>query len=102
MKEQIAAGTPVYAPSAIAARGGKFCQLPGEPGYVRVSTAGQVQPRRYSWLFKPTAIEDPKVLVAQWKAAAVNAKEAGFDGVECECYSTLCAEGFAYHLSSTQ
>ena len=37
MKEQIAAGTPVYAPSAIAAEGGKFRQLPGEPGYVQVS-----------------------------------------------------------------
>jgi len=37
MKEQIAAGIPVYAPSAIAAKGGKFRQLPGEPGYVQVS-----------------------------------------------------------------
>ena len=38
MPEQKAAGTPVYAPSAIAAKGGKFRQLPGEPGYVTVST----------------------------------------------------------------
>ncbi|KAK0229946.1 FMN-linked oxidoreductase [Armillaria nabsnona] len=63
--EQIASGQPVYAPSAIAARGGKFRFLPGEPGYVT-----------------PTAIDDPQTLLAQWKQAAVNAKESGFDGVE--------------------
>ncbi|KAK7042783.1 Oxidored-FMN domain-containing protein [Favolaschia claudopus] len=63
--EQIAAGTPVYAPSAIAARGGKFRFLPGEPGYVT-----------------PTEIPDPTVVINQFKQAAVNAKEAGFDGVE--------------------
>ncbi|KAJ7590033.1 hypothetical protein C8J56DRAFT_1004091 [Mycena floridula] len=65
MPEQIAAGTPVYGPSAIAAKGGKFRQLPGEPGYVT-----------------PTAVEDPKILIAQFKQAAINAKAAGFDGVE--------------------
>ncbi|KAK7052201.1 Oxidored-FMN domain-containing protein [Favolaschia claudopus] len=63
--EQIAAGVPVYAPSAIAARGGKFRFLPGEPGYVT-----------------PTEIPDPTALIAQFKQAAINAKEAGFDGVE--------------------
>ncbi|KAJ3546478.1 hypothetical protein NMY22_g2040 [Coprinellus aureogranulatus] len=56
---------PVYAPSAIAARGGKFRFLPGQPGYVT-----------------PTAIDDPTVLIEQFQQAAVNAKEAGFDGVE--------------------
>jgi hypothetical protein len=34
--EQILAGVPVYAPSAIAARGGKFRHIPGNPGYVTV------------------------------------------------------------------
>ncbi|KAJ7915490.1 flavoprotein NADH-dependent oxidoreductase [Mycena leptocephala] len=63
--EQIAAGVPVYAPSAISARGGKFRFLPGSPGYVT-----------------PTAIPDPTVIIAQFKQAAINAKEAGFDGVE--------------------
>ena len=38
MPEQKLAGTPVYAPSAIAARGGKFRILPGAPGYVTVSS----------------------------------------------------------------
>ncbi|KAF8198249.1 flavoprotein NADH-dependent oxidoreductase [Mycena galopus ATCC 62051] len=63
--EQIAAGVPVYAPSAISARGGKFRFLPGSPGYVT-----------------PTEIPDPTILIAQFKQAAINAKKAGFDGVE--------------------
>ncbi|KAJ7113935.1 hypothetical protein C8R44DRAFT_630552 [Mycena epipterygia] len=63
--EQIAAGVPVYAPSAIPARGGKFRYIPGTPGYVT-----------------PTEIDNPTVIIAQFKQAAINAKEAGFDGVE--------------------
>ncbi|KAJ7140441.1 hypothetical protein C8R46DRAFT_1013582 [Mycena filopes] len=63
--EQIAAGVPVYAPSALSARGGRFRNIAGEPGYVQ-----------------PTEVPDPTVLIAQFKQAAVNAKEAGFDGVE--------------------
>ncbi|KAK7034018.1 hypothetical protein VNI00_012449 [Paramarasmius palmivorus] len=63
--EQQAAGVPVYAPSAIAANGGKFRFLPGEPGYVT-----------------PTEVDDPRKLISLFKTAAINAKEAGFDGVE--------------------
>ncbi|KAJ7073590.1 flavoprotein NADH-dependent oxidoreductase [Mycena amicta] len=63
--EQIAAGVPVYGPSAISARGGKFRFLPGKPGHV-----------------VPTELPDPKTIVAQFKQAAINAKAAGFDGVE--------------------
>ncbi|KAJ7090403.1 hypothetical protein B0H15DRAFT_838503 [Mycena belliarum] len=63
--EQIAAGEPVYAPSALSARGGKFRFISGEPGYV-----------------KPTEIADPTTLIALFKTAALNAKAAGFDGVE--------------------
>ncbi|KAF8637926.1 hypothetical protein AX17_002547 [Amanita inopinata Kibby_2008] len=63
--EQVLAGVPVYAPSAIAARGGNFHHLPGIPGYVT-----------------PTAIPDPWLIINQFKEAAVNAKAAGFDGVE--------------------
>ncbi|KAJ7037479.1 flavoprotein NADH-dependent oxidoreductase [Mycena alexandri] len=63
--EQIAAGVPVYAPSAISARGGKFRFLPGKPGYVT-----------------PTEIEDPTTLIELFRQGAINAKEAGFDGVE--------------------
>ncbi|KAF8518704.1 FMN-linked oxidoreductase [Hysterangium stoloniferum] len=67
MPEQKAAGTPVWAPSAVSARGGKFRTLPGQPGYVT-----------------PTAIPDPRIIVAQFKHAAIKAKEAGFDGVELQ------------------
>ncbi|KAF5311037.1 hypothetical protein D9619_008127 [Psilocybe cf. subviscida] len=63
--EQILAGTPVWAPSAISARGGRFRHIPGEPGYVT-----------------PIAIPDPTVIIEQFKQAAINAKKAGFDGVE--------------------
>ncbi|KAE9400767.1 FMN-linked oxidoreductase [Gymnopus androsaceus JB14] len=63
--EQIASGVPVYAPSAIAARGGKFRFLPGEPGYVT-----------------PTTIDDPTTLLDLFEQAAINAKNAGFDGIE--------------------
>ncbi|KAJ7258395.1 hypothetical protein B0H12DRAFT_1109815 [Mycena haematopus] len=78
---QIAAGVPVYAPSAISARGGKFRFIPGQPGYVT-----------------PTEVPDPTVLIAQFKQAAVNAKEAGFDGVEVHG-----ANGYVVHqfLDST-
>ncbi|KIJ36201.1 hypothetical protein M422DRAFT_179813 [Sphaerobolus stellatus SS14] len=65
MPEQIASGQPVWAPSAIAARGGQFRTLPGVPGYVT-----------------PTELPDPWVIVEQFKNAAIKAKEAGFDGVE--------------------
>ena len=65
-EQQKLAGTPVYAPSAISARGGKFRTIPGKPGYVT-----------------PTAIDDPQIIIQQFKDAAVNAKKAGFDGVEC-------------------
>ncbi|KAH6918059.1 flavoprotein NADH-dependent oxidoreductase [Coprinopsis sp. MPI-PUGE-AT-0042] len=67
LPQQKLAGTPVYGPSAIAARGGKFRTLPGEPGYVT-----------------PTAIDDPRSFVEQFRHAAVNAKAAGFDGVELQ------------------
>ncbi|KAG6811786.1 hypothetical protein H0H92_005856 [Tricholoma furcatifolium] len=67
--EQKLAGTPVYAPSAISARGGKFRHIPGLPGYVT-----------------PTAVEDPRTIIAEFKQAAINAKEAGFDGVESNGY----------------
>ncbi|KAF8955862.1 hypothetical protein BDZ97DRAFT_1855277 [Flammula alnicola] len=58
-------GIPIYAPSAIAARGGKFRQIPGEPGYVT-----------------PKAIGDPWIIAGYFKRAAIFAKMAGFDGVE--------------------
>ncbi|KAK1219809.1 hypothetical protein PQX77_017473 [Marasmius sp. AFHP31] len=63
--EQKKAGVPVYAPSAISARGGKFRFLEGAPGYQ-----------------KPVEIDDPWKLINLFKQGAINAKAAGFDGVE--------------------
>ncbi|THU98433.1 FMN-linked oxidoreductase [Dendrothele bispora CBS 962.96] len=69
--EQIASGEPIYAPSAIAAHPEsnniklKFRFLPGEPSPSI-----------------PTAIPDPRHLIQVYKQAALNAKRAGFDGVE--------------------
>ncbi|KAJ3511992.1 hypothetical protein NLJ89_g3779 [Agrocybe chaxingu] len=70
--EQKLAGVPVYAPSAIAARGGKSSSLENRAG-VPVDEID---------LSKPTAVEDPWTIVAQFKQAALNAKQAGFDEVE--------------------
>ncbi|KAF9263621.1 FMN-linked oxidoreductase [Marasmius fiardii PR-910] len=61
--EQKKTGVPVYAPSAISARGGKFRFIEGQPGYVT-----------------PTETDDPSKLVKLFKKAAENAKEANFDG----------------------
>ncbi|KAF7298568.1 Oxidored-FMN domain-containing protein [Mycena indigotica] len=74
---QKASGEPVYGPSAIAARGGKFRFLPGEPGYV-----------------VPTPIPNPRTIIAQYKHAALNAKRAGFDGVELHAASGLLISQF--------
>ncbi|GJE88362.1 alkene reductase [Phanerochaete sordida] len=75
MPEQKKAGKPVPGPSAIAARGGKFRQLPGGPGYIT-----------------PTAIEDPWTYVEEYRNAAKMAKLAGFDGVELHS-----ANGYLIH-----
>jgi hypothetical protein len=65
-------GRPNVGPSAIAAKGGKFRQLEGKPGYV-----------------VPQAIDDPEHYIRLYKQAAERAKEAGFDGVELHRYGTL-------------
>ncbi|PSR71244.1 hypothetical protein PHLCEN_2v12898 [Hermanssonia centrifuga] len=65
MEAQKKSGKPVVGPSAIAARGGQFRQLPDEPGYV-----------------VPTPLEDPQAIVQEFRHAATMAKKAGFDGVE--------------------
>ncbi|PPQ86647.1 hypothetical protein CVT25_006831 [Psilocybe cyanescens] len=83
--EQKLAGVPVYAPSAIAARGGKYRFLPGEPGNVTVGLMQALSASSASnivFLIKPTAIDDPRKIIEHYKKAAINAKAAGFDGVE--------------------
>ena len=61
------AGQPAVAPSAVAAKGGKFRLLQGVPGYQL-----------------PRAIESPEHFVSLFRKAAEAAKEAGFDGVELQ------------------
>eukprot|EP00455_Lapot_gusevi_P053743 TRINITY_DN8461_c0_g1_i1.p1 TRINITY_DN8461_c0_g1~~TRINITY_DN8461_c0_g1_i1.p1 ORF type:complete len:391 (+),score=154.42 TRINITY_DN8461_c0_g1_i1:93-1265(+) len=58
------------APSAVAARGGRFRLLKG--------TEAQPDPSYVT----PEAIEDPKEYVEMFRKAAQNARDAGFDGVE--------------------
>ncbi|KAK7441035.1 hypothetical protein VKT23_016817 [Stygiomarasmius scandens] len=75
--EQIASGEPVYGPSAISARGGKFRWIPGSPSHIT-----------------PTPLEDPRKIIAQFKKAAVHAQQAGFDGVELHAASGYLVNQF--------
>ncbi|KAF8330091.1 flavoprotein NADH-dependent oxidoreductase [Amanita rubescens] len=68
--QQKLAGVPVYGPSAIAARGGKFRFIPGAPGYVTVP--------------------------------AINAKAAGFDGVEVHGANGYIVAQFLDSTSNTR
>lgn len=73
----------MYAPSAIATRGGKFQYIGGEPRYVTVRQGCFCLLRNSTILFpQPTPVEDPQILVDLFKAAALNAREVGFDDVE--------------------
>ena len=38
--------------------------------------------RHGPFYIKPTELPDPRVIINQYKQAAINAKAAGFDGVE--------------------
>ncbi|KAF5320026.1 hypothetical protein D9758_017722 [Tetrapyrgos nigripes] len=65
---QIASGEPLYAPSAVQIRPGgisKFRDLPEQPGPTM-----------------PVEIKDPKKFIELYRQAALNAKKAGFDGIE--------------------
>ncbi|KAL2785975.1 hypothetical protein BJX66DRAFT_347109 [Aspergillus keveii] len=57
---------PVYAPSRVPAKGGKFRTLEGVPGHTE----------------NVTEIVDPRVIVDQFRRSVALAKEAGFDGIE--------------------
>ncbi|KAF9523768.1 flavoprotein NADH-dependent oxidoreductase [Crepidotus variabilis] len=85
--QQKLAGVPVYAPSAIAARGGIFRFLPGEPGYVA-----------------PTELDETTIwkIIGQFKQAAINAKAAGFDGVELQGANGLLVAQFLDNTSNTR
>lgn len=77
MDLQKESGEPVYGPSAVAARGGKFRDLPDSPGYI-----------------VPTEIPEPEKILDQYTNAAKIAKEAGFDGVELHSANGYLVEQF--------
>ncbi|GJE84576.1 alkene reductase [Phanerochaete sordida] len=83
MPEQKAAGKPVPGPSAIKASGGKFRDLPGQPGHV-----------------VPTPVEDPWTIVEEFKNAAKMAQKAGFDGVELHSANGYLIHQFLDHTSN--
>ncbi|PPQ97817.1 hypothetical protein CVT26_012911 [Gymnopilus dilepis] len=82
-ENQKRSGEPVYAPSAIPARGVKFRQIKGDAG----------DPI-------PTAIPDPRVIIEQFRRASINAKEAGFDGVELHGANGLLVAQFLDYNSN--
>ena len=86
-------GYPVLAPSKVRASGGKFRKLPGLPVHSAILTVTvlrdiqKADPAFASVLIQGytdniTQIEDPKVIIEQYKNAVALAKEAGFDGIE--------------------
>jgi 2,4-dienoyl-CoA reductase-like NADH-dependent reductase (Old Yellow Enzyme family) len=76
-------GKPNVGPSAVAARGGKFRLLAGEPGYQT-----------------PVAIADPEIYVTMFREAAVAAKAAGFDGVQLHSANGYLPNTFLDTLSN--
>ncbi|KIR42753.1 xenobiotic reductase [Cryptococcus deuterogattii 99/473] len=86
MIEQKRSGDPVWAPSDVGARGGKFRTLPGQPGYIS----------------NPTPIPDPTYILDQYSKAAEMAKLAGFDGVELHSANGYLIEQFLSDVSNTR
>ncbi|KAJ7051880.1 hypothetical protein C8F01DRAFT_1091097 [Mycena amicta] len=56
----------------------RACWMPG----VVLAGAGTSQRPMAAGSERPTELPDPKTIIAQYKQAAINAKAAGFDGVE--------------------
>lgn len=59
-------GYPVYAPSKVPAKGGKYRTLEGLPGHTD----------------NITEIDDPRVIVKQYRHSVSLTKSARFDGIE--------------------
>ncbi|WVQ80571.1 hypothetical protein IAT38_002676 [Cryptococcus sp. DSM 104549] len=84
-EEQQKGGEKVWGPSAVAARGGKFHELPGMPGYIT-----------------PEPIPDPTVILDQYSNAAKMAKLAGFDGVELHAANGYLVEQFLSDVANVR
>lgn len=74
-------GVQNYGPSAIAAAGGNFRQL-HKTVFVDSTTHEPVTIDAAGVYVRPEAIEDPSLLVEEFRRAFIAAKEVGFDGVE--------------------
>ncbi|PYI03523.1 flavo protein NADH-dependent oxidoreductase [Aspergillus sclerotiicarbonarius CBS 121057] len=79
-------GYPVYAPSKIPAKGGKFRTLEGNPGHTH----------------NLTEIDDPKAIVEQFRRSVTLAKRAGFDGIELLSQGGYLLHNFLCSHSNTR
>ncbi|KAL4886099.1 hypothetical protein BJY04DRAFT_229270 [Aspergillus karnatakaensis] len=77
---------PVLAPSNIPAAGGKYRNLPGQPGHSQ----------------DITVIDDPKAIVDQFRHSVTLAKEAGFDGIELLSQGGYLLHNFLSSRSNTR
>lgn len=59
-------GYPIYAPSKVPAKGGKYRTLEGLPGHTH----------------NITEIDEPETIIEQYRHSVTLAKTAGFDGIE--------------------
>ncbi|KAL5335198.1 hypothetical protein BJX70DRAFT_330905 [Aspergillus crustosus] len=77
---------PVLAPSKVPAPRGKYRDLPGTPGH-----SAEI-----------TEIEDPRVIVEQYRHSVSLAKEAGFDGIELLSQGGYLLHNFLSSRSNTR
>lgn len=82
-------GKPTIAPSAIKARSGI---APDNDGVY------ELEPGMEDGYSIPTEIQDPREVVQLFRQAAVNAKEAGFDGVELHGANGYIIQQVSYHI----
>ncbi|XRM43763.1 hypothetical protein ABZX51_006921 [Aspergillus tubingensis] len=79
-------GYPVYAPSKVPAKGGKYRTLEGLPGHTD----------------NITEIDDPRVIVEQYRHSVSLAKSAGFDGIELLAQGGYLLHNFLCSHSNTR
>ncbi|GCB21346.1 N-ethylmaleimide reductase [Aspergillus awamori] len=79
-------GYPIYAPSKIPAKGGKYRTLEGLPGHTH----------------NITEIDDPEIIIEQYRHSVTLAKTAGFDGVELLAQGGSLLHNFLCSHSNTR
>ncbi|KAJ7669140.1 hypothetical protein B0H17DRAFT_1162245 [Mycena rosella] len=95
-KEQVAGWKKITDPMHEA--GSKmYCQVPSRtshPDAPQQIKAGEICTSNITYTFQPIEVPDSSVIVEQFKAAATNAKDAGFDGVELHGTNGFLVEQF--------